>query len=70
MKNDRHIVSYTAEELRAKRAESRTDLRRLDATTDADVERLVASDADETALVPDWTRARLVVPASKESVRP
>jgi len=64
------ITSYTADELRAKRAESRTDMSRLDATTDADVERLVAADADEAALVPDWTRAKLVVPTSKESARP
>ncbi len=64
MKKEAHIVSYTADELRATRAESRTDLSRLDATSDADVERLVADDADEAVLVPDWTRARLVVSAS------
>lgn len=68
MKNDRHIVSYTADELRAKRAESRTDLSRLDAATDADVERLVADDEDEAAMAPDWTRARLVLPEAKRSV--
>ncbi|MDQ7833627.1 MAG: hypothetical protein RDU30_18020 [Desulfovibrionaceae bacterium] len=65
MKNDERTVSYTADELRAKRAESRTDLSRLDAATDADVERLAAADAGEAVLVPDWTRARLVVPATK-----
>jgi hypothetical protein len=70
MKNVRRTANYTAEELRARRAESRTDLRRLDAATDADVERLVSADADEAAMVPDWTRARLVMPESNESPRP
>ncbi|NDY57823.1 hypothetical protein G3N56_13890 [Desulfovibrio sulfodismutans] len=70
MKNVRRTANYTAEELRARRAESRTDLHRLDATTDADVERLVADDEDEAAMLPDWTRARLVLPATKESPRP
>jgi len=65
MKNDRRIVSYSADELRAKRAESRTDISRLDATTDADVERLVSDDA---SMVPDWTRAKLVLPEAKRSV--
>ena len=68
MKNDRHIASYTADELRARRVESRTDLSRLDASTDVDTERLAADDADEAAMVPDWTRAKLILPEAKRSV--
>lgn len=53
MKKDKNIKNYTAEELRAATAGSRTDLARLDATTDADLERLVATDED--GFRPDWT---------------
>ncbi|MHB8068082.1 MAG: BrnA antitoxin family protein [Desulfobaccales bacterium] len=41
---------------------------KVDATTDADLERLVAADEDERGLVPDWTRAELVLPQAKQSV--
>jgi hypothetical protein len=36
MKKDNHIKSYTTAELKARRAASRTDLSKVDATTDAD----------------------------------
>ena len=68
MKKDKNINSYTAAELKAKRAESRTDLRRVDAQTDAELERLIAADEDERGLRPDWTRAKLVLPQAKQSV--
>ena len=57
MKKDKNIKSYTAAKLKARRAASRTDLSRVDATTDAELERLIATDEDESGLVPDWTRA-------------
>ena len=38
MKKDKNIKSYTAAELKAKRAESRTDLSRVDAITDEALE--------------------------------
>ncbi|MFZ5450865.1 MAG: hypothetical protein ACOZF2_03170 [Thermodesulfobacteriota bacterium] len=58
MKKDKHIKSYSAAELETKRAASRTDLKKVDATTDAELERLIAEDDDERGLVPDWTRAK------------
>lgn len=66
MKKDKNIKSYTAAELKAKRAQSRTDLGQVDAQTDAELERLVAS--DERSLHADWTRAKLVLPQAKQSV--
>ncbi|MBI4643207.1 MAG: BrnA antitoxin family protein [Deltaproteobacteria bacterium] len=68
MKKDKHIKSFTAAELKAERAASRTDLSRVDATTDEELERLVAEDEDERGLRPDWTRAKLVLPQAKQSV--
>ena len=68
MKKDKNIKSYTAAELKARRAQSRSDLGRVDAQTDADLERLVAEDEDERGIQPDWTRAKLVLPQAKQSV--
>ncbi|MBI5695974.1 MAG: BrnA antitoxin family protein [Nitrospirae bacterium] len=68
MKKEKHIASYTSDELKALRAESRTDLKRVDAMTDEELERLIAEDADERDLRPDWTKARLVMPEPKQSV--
>lgn len=59
---------YTAAELRARSAESLTDWRKVDSVGDEELERLVAEDADEEGLVPDWTRAELVMPKTKQSV--
>ncbi|MFZ0927278.1 MAG: hypothetical protein WAN11_01680 [Syntrophobacteraceae bacterium] len=63
MKRDKNIRSYTAAELKAKRAGSRTDLTKVDAMTDEELERRIAGDEGERDLKPDWTRARLVLPA-------
>lgn len=68
MKRDKDIKSYTAAELRARRAQSRTDLGRVDAQTEAELERLVAADEDERGLQADWTRAKLVFPQAMRSV--
>jgi uncharacterized protein (DUF4415 family) len=68
MKKDKNIKSYTAAELKAKRAESRTDLSRVDVITDAELERLVAQDEDERGIQADWTQATLVLPQAKKSV--
>ena len=68
MQKDKNIKSYTAAELKAVRTQSRTDLRRVDAQTDAELERLLSEDADEGSLRPDWTRAKLVLPQAKKSV--
>ncbi len=50
MKKDKHIKSYTAAELKAKRAASCADLSRVDAITDKELERLVAEDAGERGI--------------------
>jgi hypothetical protein len=60
MRRKRHFKIYTAEELKAKRAESGTDLKKVDAMTDATLERLITEDEDERDFSPDWTRAKLV----------
>ncbi|GFK93245.1 hypothetical protein NNJEOMEG_01076 [Fundidesulfovibrio magnetotacticus] len=62
MRSAKHSKNYSADELRVLRAGSRTDLARLDALSDEDLERLAVDDADERGLRPDWTRAELVLP--------
>ena len=59
MEREENIKSYTATELKARRGESRTDLRRVDAITDEALERLVAEDEDERGMHADWTQAKL-----------
>jgi len=59
---------YTAAELKARRGESRTDWGKVDATDEADLERLIAEDEGERGLQPDWTRAELVLPKPRQSV--
>jgi uncharacterized protein (DUF4415 family) len=68
MKKETHIKSYSATELKANRGRSRTDLKRVDAMTDAELERVIAEDKDERDLKPDWTRAKLVFAKPKQSV--
>ncbi|MFZ2447837.1 MAG: hypothetical protein WAW37_15890 [Syntrophobacteraceae bacterium] len=65
MKKDKNIKSYKAAELKAKRAESRTDLSKVDALSDDELERLIAEDDDESGIRPDWTRAKLILPHAK-----
>jgi uncharacterized protein (DUF4415 family) len=57
MQKKGNIVSYTAEEIDAMlaRGESRTDWAKLDATTQADIERAIATDPD-LAIPPDWEK--------------
>ena len=70
MKKGENIRSYAAEELRELRHKegSLTDWAKVDAATQEELERLIAEDEDERDIVPDWTRARLVMPARKRSV--
>jgi uncharacterized protein (DUF4415 family) len=68
MQKHKNITSYTAAELEAGRAHSRTDWHKVDSLTDAELEKLVAEDEDERSLRPDWTQARLVLPQAKQSV--
>ncbi len=68
MKKDKNITSYTGAELKARRAVSLTDLPKVDALTDAELEKLAAADEAQRGLQPDWTRAKLVLPQAKQSV--
>jgi uncharacterized protein (DUF4415 family) len=70
MRKDESMKSYTAEELKAmrRRGEDRTDWAKVDAMTEADLERAIAEDEDERDLDPDWTRAELVMPRPRQSV--
>jgi uncharacterized protein (DUF4415 family) len=61
-------VDIAAEALKARRGESLTDWQQVDAMDSAQLERLIAEDADERGLQPDWTRAALVLPKPKQSV--
>jgi len=65
---DENIKRYTAAELKAKRTESRTDLSKVDAMSDEELERVIAEDEDERGIRPDWTRAKLILPQAKQSV--
>jgi len=65
MKKDKNIMSYTTAEHKARRAECRTDLSKVDALTDEILERLIVEDEDERGLRPDWTRAKLIFPQAK-----
>ena len=62
MKKGEDIRTHSAAELKARRAESRTDWHKVDAVTDEALERLLAEDEDERDVRPDWTRAELVLP--------
>ena len=68
MRKETHIKSYSAAELRIKRESSRTDLKKVDAMTDAELEMAIAEDEGERDLRPDWTRAKLVISEPKQSV--
>jgi uncharacterized protein (DUF4415 family) len=68
MRKKTHIKSYTTAELKTRCRDSGTDLKRVDAMTDAELERTIAEDENELDLRPDWTRAKLVMPEPKHSV--
>ena len=68
MKKNEDIRSYTAEELRAMKAQSKTDLCAFDAMTEEELELRIAEDPDEKDLRPDWTKAKLIFPRAKTSV--
>jgi uncharacterized protein (DUF4415 family) len=48
--------------------ESLTDWARVDAMTEEELERAIASDPDADIPNPDWTKSRLVLPQRKQSV--
>jgi uncharacterized protein (DUF4415 family) len=68
MRKETHIKTYTAAELKTRHMSSRTDLNKVDAMTDAELERTITEDDDEHGLQPDWTRAKLVISEPRQSV--
>ena len=72
MKNER-IVRYSLAEIREKHAagelKGKTDWARVDALTDADIEKAMRADPDwQEDMDPDWDNAVLVVPPSKTPI--
>ncbi|MGK7868321.1 BrnA antitoxin family protein [Falsiroseomonas sp. E2-1-a20] len=69
MRKDENIKSYSADELRAMRArgESRSDWARVDAMSEAELERAIAVDPDWKDIPADWHEHALpVVPNPKK----
>ena len=67
MAKKEHIVSYSADELRAmrERGESLSDFARAAAETQREIEASVAADPDEAGYVIDWSRASVKLPKPK-----
>lgn len=66
-----HIVRYSANEIRQKiaKGEDKTDWARVDALTDADIERAMRDDPDWAEWIDvDWSKAEVVVPTTKKSI--
>lgn len=71
MANETNIKKFSADELQQLRArgESRTDLQRVRARTDAELEKDIATDADWKDIPADWYReAEAVMPVQKRMV--
>src|SRR3954449_3122880 len=66
MTGKENITRATAEQARAMKDE--TDYARLDAMTDEDIARAVASDPDAPPLDIDWSKARIVISPGKDVV--
>jgi len=68
MRKDKNISRFTANEMKEKRAGSLTDWHKVDEMTDKELDAIIVADDDELGLVPDWTKAALVLPEAKLSV--
>jgi uncharacterized protein (DUF4415 family) len=71
MRNGSAIKAYTADQLRemAARGEDRTDLARIDAMSEEELERSIAEDPDWRDVPRDWHRAaEAVMPRAKVPV--
>ena len=64
------IVSYTAEEVAAmrRRGEDLTDWKRVEATTEAELEASIAADPDDIHEELDWTKAIIGLPPRKKDI--
>jgi hypothetical protein len=58
----------TAMRLGDRRLKDKSDWARIDAMTEEELERAIASDPDADIPDPDWANARLVLPQRKELV--
>ena len=67
MARKKPIVKYTAEELAelVKREGSGTDWEKVEAMTEAEIEAIVAADADEAGMVVDWDNVTVEMPKPK-----
>lgn len=66
-----HIVRYSAEDIQKLVAERRdkTDWARVDALTDAEIERAMRDDPDWQDFIDiDWSQAEIVVPQKKKAI--
>ncbi len=66
MTNEKDIRHYTLEEL--KKLPSETDWAKVEGMTQEKLAQLIAEDPDERDLRPDWTKATLVIPKSKQAI--
>lgn len=51
-----------------RRLKDKSDWARVDAMTEEELERVIASDSDADIPDPDWANARLIIPPRKESI--
>jgi uncharacterized protein (DUF4415 family) len=67
---DESTANYSTDDLREmrRRGSDRTNWRKVDSTTDEELERVISKDEDERDLEPDWARAHLVLPESKAHI--
>lgn len=68
MRKDKNISRFTADKMKEKRIGSLTNWSKVDAMTDNEIDAAIATDDDERGFIPDWAKAKLVMPESKLSV--
>ncbi len=69
--SEERIVRYSLDQIREKiaRGEDRTDLARIDAMTDEDIDRATRDDPDWAGFEDiDWSKAEVVFPTPKQSI--
>lgn len=69
--SEKRIVRYSADEIRrmVQNGETRTDVKRLDEITDAEIEAQMRDDPDWADVKDiDWSKARIVYPIPKHAV--
>lgn len=71
MRRSGGTARYTAKQLEAlrRRRASRTDWKKVDAMSEAELERSIVADPDDVQAPPDWTRAVKGVPPPKQPVK-